>query len=152
VAFAVPTILGELKRHLRDHCWSMHVPRSTKELAPEVARARDALAASLRRSRASANSQRPSHSVPPRCAMVFWPARASASCQSTRRSAAVRHTLNRSPRRMARSTMATTLSMRSRHGAPPSSSCLRTTGAFCHSASSTSSPRQKPQRKSAPRR
>lgn len=50
VAFAVPTILGELKRHLRDHCWSMHVPRSTKELALEVARARDALAASLRRS------------------------------------------------------------------------------------------------------
>ncbi len=49
-AFAVPTILGELKRHLRDHRWSMHVPRSTKELALDLARARDALAASLRRS------------------------------------------------------------------------------------------------------
>ena len=31
-AFAVPTVLGELKRHFRDHMWSVRVPRPTKEL------------------------------------------------------------------------------------------------------------------------
>lgn len=30
--FAVPTIQGEIKRHLRDNSWSVHVPRGTKEL------------------------------------------------------------------------------------------------------------------------
>jgi RNA polymerase sigma-B factor len=37
--FAVPTILGELKRHFRDTGWSVHVPRDTKELALRVDRA-----------------------------------------------------------------------------------------------------------------
>jgi RNA polymerase sigma-B factor len=31
VAFAVPTILGELKRHMRDATWAVHVPRGLKE-------------------------------------------------------------------------------------------------------------------------
>ena len=30
-AFAVPTILGELRRHFRDNAWRLHMPRSTKE-------------------------------------------------------------------------------------------------------------------------
>jgi len=30
-AYAVPTILGELKRHMRDGTWDVHVPRALKE-------------------------------------------------------------------------------------------------------------------------
>lgn len=36
--FAVPTILGELKRHFRDTGWTMRVPRSVQELALKVER------------------------------------------------------------------------------------------------------------------
>jgi RNA polymerase sigma-B factor len=38
-SFAVPTILGEIRRHFRDRTWSVRVPRSLKEFAAE---ARDA--------------------------------------------------------------------------------------------------------------
>jgi RNA polymerase sigma-B factor len=36
--FAVPTILGELKRHLRDTSWAVRVPRDLQELALRVER------------------------------------------------------------------------------------------------------------------
>src|ERR687893_85607 len=37
-SFAVPTILGELKRHFRDKGWSVRVPRDLQELAVRVDR------------------------------------------------------------------------------------------------------------------
>ncbi len=30
-AYAVPTMLGELRRHFRDHVWNMHLPRGLQE-------------------------------------------------------------------------------------------------------------------------
>jgi RNA polymerase sigma-B factor len=39
-SFAVPTILGELKRYFRDTAWALHVDRSAQELAQRIADAR----------------------------------------------------------------------------------------------------------------
>ena len=44
-AYAIPTILGELKRHFRDTGWAAHVPRRAQELALRVDRAIDDLTA-----------------------------------------------------------------------------------------------------------
>ncbi|MDQ3933668.1 MAG: SigB/SigF/SigG family RNA polymerase sigma factor [Actinomycetota bacterium] len=49
VSFAVPTILGELRRHLRDHGWAVRVPRGLQEDYMRVAAARDELGGSLGR-------------------------------------------------------------------------------------------------------
>jgi RNA polymerase sigma-B factor len=42
-SFAVPTIVGELKRYFRDLGWSAHVPRGAQELALKIQRAQDRL-------------------------------------------------------------------------------------------------------------
>jgi RNA polymerase sigma-B factor len=42
-SFAVPTILGELRRHFRDRTWSVRVPRELQELALHVDKAVAAL-------------------------------------------------------------------------------------------------------------
>jgi RNA polymerase sigma-B factor len=49
-AYAVPTILGELRRHFRDTAWSVHLPRSLQERTRSVQVAVAALQASLGRS------------------------------------------------------------------------------------------------------
>jgi len=48
-SFAVPTILGELKRHFRDLGWSVRVPRELQELALRVDSVSDQLTAELGR-------------------------------------------------------------------------------------------------------
>src|SRR4249920_2119904 len=47
--FAVPTILGELKRHFRDRGWSVHVPRDVQERILKVEKATAELPARLGR-------------------------------------------------------------------------------------------------------
>jgi RNA polymerase sigma-B factor len=42
-SFAVPTILGELRRHFRDKTWTVKTPRDVQELWLRIARARDEL-------------------------------------------------------------------------------------------------------------
>jgi len=49
-AFAVPTIIGEIKRFLRDKTWAVHVPRRIKELGPRIKSAVEALTRELQRS------------------------------------------------------------------------------------------------------
>jgi len=41
-SFAVPTILGELRRHFRDRTWAVHAPRDLQELSLKVSAAVDA--------------------------------------------------------------------------------------------------------------
>ena len=49
-SYAVPTILGELRRHLRDHGWAARVPRGLQEDVMRVTSARNELAGRLGRS------------------------------------------------------------------------------------------------------
>ncbi|WP_210491887.1 SigB/SigF/SigG family RNA polymerase sigma factor [Patulibacter sp. SYSU D01012] len=44
-AFASPNITGEIKRHFRDHCWAIHVPRSVQELDAKISRESDRMSA-----------------------------------------------------------------------------------------------------------
>jgi RNA polymerase sigma-B factor len=48
-SFAVPTILGELRRHLRDHTWSVHVPRDLQELSQRLTPVSEELSGELGR-------------------------------------------------------------------------------------------------------
>ncbi len=49
VAFAVPTIMGEIRRHFRDTGWALHVPRRLQELSLAVASATAMLSQDLGR-------------------------------------------------------------------------------------------------------
>jgi RNA polymerase sigma-B factor len=49
LAFAVPTVMGEVRRHFRDHGWSVKVPRRLKELGSQLKRAREELSQQLGR-------------------------------------------------------------------------------------------------------
>lgn len=45
-AYAVPTVTGEIKRHFRDHMWTLHVPRRVQDLRNRVRSAAKELAQS----------------------------------------------------------------------------------------------------------
>ena len=50
LAFAIPTIMGEVRRHFRDAGWAVRVPRRLKELHLELVRATSTLSQQLGRS------------------------------------------------------------------------------------------------------
>jgi RNA polymerase sigma-B factor len=52
--YAVPTMLGEIKRHFRDTGWAAHVPRGMQERVMEVKRAVDVLSGRLGRAPSAA--------------------------------------------------------------------------------------------------
>lgn len=49
-SFAIPTIIGEIKRFIRDKTWSVHVPRRIKELGPKIKKATEELTNEQQRS------------------------------------------------------------------------------------------------------
>lgn len=49
-AFAIPTIIGEIKRFMRDKTWAIHVPRRIKELGPQIRATSEKLTIELQRS------------------------------------------------------------------------------------------------------
>jgi RNA polymerase sigma-B factor len=49
-SFAVPTITGELRRHLRDRTWRLHLPRSLIDVIVALGPVADELSAELQRS------------------------------------------------------------------------------------------------------
>lgn len=48
-AFLIPTVVGEMKRYIRDKTWSVHVPRRVKELDPKIHKAVDELTVKFQR-------------------------------------------------------------------------------------------------------
>ncbi|MET7482276.1 RNA polymerase sigma factor SigF [Streptomyces sp. NPDC005538] len=48
-SFAIPYILGEIKRFFRDTTWAVHVPRRLQELRVDLARSKETLATELGR-------------------------------------------------------------------------------------------------------
>lgn len=49
LAFAVPTIMGEVRRHFRDYGWAVKVPRRLKDLNQQLAKARSELSQTIGR-------------------------------------------------------------------------------------------------------
>lgn len=49
LAYAVPTMMGEVRRHFRDHAWMMHVPRRIKDLHVRIGTVTPELTQSLGR-------------------------------------------------------------------------------------------------------
>lgn len=49
LSFAVPTIMGEIRRHFRDYGWAVKVPRRLKDLNGQLNRARTELGQELQR-------------------------------------------------------------------------------------------------------
>lgn len=46
-SYAVPTVIGEIRRHFRDHTWDLHVPRRVQQLRNQVRASRRELNLSL---------------------------------------------------------------------------------------------------------
>ena len=59
-SFAVPTILGELKRYFRDLGWSVHVPRGAQEQALKVQEAHERLTTKAQQKLTSRSGRPPS--------------------------------------------------------------------------------------------
>jgi RNA polymerase sigma-B factor len=49
IGFAIPTMMGEVRRHFRDYGWTVHVPRSVKDRRLQIAKATKELTQSLNR-------------------------------------------------------------------------------------------------------
>lgn len=57
-SYAVPTVTGEIKRHFRDHMWTLHVPRRVQDLRNRVRIAVQELSAGVQGAGASGRQPR----------------------------------------------------------------------------------------------
>jgi RNA polymerase sigma-B factor len=96
--FAVPTILGELRRHLRDRTWRLHVPRDVQQLSVALGPVAEALSGELGRSPTMDELARRLHVS----AEAIWEARQAADTQ-------VGHSLDEPAHADARESLAETL-------------------------------------------
>ena len=84
-SYAVPTILGEIKRYFRDRTWAVRVPRDLQELTLRVDRAVGELSEELHRQPSVRRSPRPSAPTRRTCSRRCRPAAPTARSPSTRR-------------------------------------------------------------------
>ena len=105
-SFAVPTIVGELKRHFRDKGWWLRVPRDLQELAFRVERVADDLAPELGRAPTPDEIAGRSASASSRCSTRATPPAPAGRSRSTLRTQMPRTTAHdrRLRRRGARAT------------------------------------------------
>jgi RNA polymerase sigma-B factor len=80
-SYAVPTIVGEIRRHFRDKAWAMHVPRRLKELSVRLSRVLDELTTELGRSPTVAELAEavPSTTMATRASPTGWGSRSAAT-------------------------------------------------------------------------
>jgi len=82
-SFAVPTIVGELKRYFRDTAWALHVDRSAQERAHKIADARLQISSARGRPRPSGSWPSTSSSRAKRSWTACRPARPTTPSRST---------------------------------------------------------------------
>ena len=75
-SYAVPTMLGELKRYFRDNGWAVHVPRGMQERVMQVDNAMKDLSRRLGRSPSAAEARRladyaAKHGLANACRLLF---------------------------------------------------------------------------------
>jgi RNA polymerase sigma-B factor len=59
LGFAIPTMMGEVRRHFRDHGWSMHVPRRIRDRHGQITKATAHLTHDLGRAPNASERSRP---------------------------------------------------------------------------------------------
>ncbi len=136
VSFAVPTIMGEVRRHFRDNSWSVKVPRRLKELHLRLGSATAEL--SQRLGRAPTPSELAAELEMDRDEVVEG--LVAGSSYNTPRSTAVAAATRTRPQSPTRSGTSTSASIRSRTGkrcGRCSLRCRSGSGPYCCSGSSS---------------
>jgi RNA polymerase sigma-B factor len=57
-SYAIPTVIGEIRRYFRDRAWALHIPRPIKELSVRLNKVVDQLTSDLGRPRSRSSPRR----------------------------------------------------------------------------------------------